>query len=131
METMALLTCGRKRMVQIEQLAVAALKGDALGLRAMAQDWLAENPRISDCAPPASQDMDVVATAAALVELLALRAKQPAPSWTERVGSVRSPLFLVTAARTMPRLRQACERESPLPLRKRGLYAPADYLSFA
>ena len=118
-------------MVRPEQLAEAALRGDALALRALAQDWLLENPRISDCAPPASNDSDIVATAAGLVELLALRADQSPPSWTAKAGSVRNPIFLVNAAKTMRRLRSLCESESPLPLRKRGLYAPGDFLTFA
>jgi hypothetical protein len=118
-------------MVRLEQLAEAALHGDALTLRSLAQDWLLENPVISNAAPPASNDADIQATAAGLVELFALRARQSPPSWTGQFGSVRRPVFLVRAAQTMKRLRQSCEKESPLPLRQRGLYAPADFLSFA
>jgi hypothetical protein len=118
-------------MVRIEQLAEAALTGDALELRSLVQDWLHENPRIADCAAPTSKDSDIVATAAGLAELLALRAQQPPPSWTAAVGGVHEPVFLVKAAQTMRRLRMACENESPLPLRRRGLYAPPDFLSFA
>lgn len=118
-------------MARIEQLAKAALTGDALELRALAQDLLSENPRISDCAPPESSDVDILATAAGLVELLALRAGQSPPPWAKTIGPARQPIFLLRAARTMPRLRAACEMESPLPLRVRGLYAPADFLSFA
>jgi len=118
-------------MVKTEQLAEAALGGDALELRALTQDWLIENPKISECTPPASEDDDVLATAAGLVELLALRAGQTPPPWTANIGAVRNPIFLVKAAMTMRRLRADCEAESPLPLRRRGLYAPANYLSFA
>lgn len=118
-------------MVRIEQLAEAALAGEAMELRALAQDWLRENPRISDCRMPDAVDGDTLATAAGLVELLALRAGQQPPHWTARIGRVRHPIFLVKAAQTMRRLREACENESPLPLRRRGLYAPADFLSFA
>jgi hypothetical protein len=118
-------------MVRTEELAEAALGGDALRLRALAQDWLLENPIISDCMPPATNDLDAMAAAAGIVELLALRAGQPPPAWTAKVGSARNPIFLVKAAMTMRRLRAACVAESPLPLRQRGLYAPADYLSFA
>jgi hypothetical protein len=35
------------------------------------------------------------------------------------------------SAQTMRRLRETCIAESPLPLRRRGLYAPADFLTFA
>ena len=118
-------------MGRLEQLAETALNLDALRLRSLVQDWLRENPQIADCASPTSNDSDVIATAAALVELLALRAQQVPPAWTAMVGSVRQPIFLLKAARTMRRLRQECENESPLPLRRRGLYAPADFLSFA
>jgi len=118
-------------MVRLEQLAKAALAGDALQLRALVQDWLNENPRISDAAAPNSDESDVNATAAGLVELLALRLGQAAPAWTAQNGGVGKPTFLVTAALTMPRLRQTCVTESPLPLRRRGLHAPPNYLSFA
>jgi hypothetical protein len=118
-------------MVKIEQLAEAALHGDALSVRALAQDWLSENPRISDCPRPSLQDNDVLSTAAGLVELFALRAQQSPPDWAAGIGSVRDPIYLVKSALTMPRLRQSCKQESPLPLRRRGLYAPAGYLTFA
>jgi len=118
-------------MVRLEQMAEAALGGDALVLRALAQEWLRENPLIINSVPPTSNDADILATAAALVELLALRTQQPPPSWTARIGPVRNPTYLVKAARTMPRLRQSCAEESPLPLRRRGLFAPPDFLSFA
>jgi hypothetical protein len=39
-------------------------------------------------------------------------------------------LFLVKAAARMPRLRAACERESPEPLKKRNLLAPSNFLHF-
>jgi len=118
-------------MVQLEQLAGAALSGDALVLRSLAQDWLRENPTIRDVAAPVSIDEDVIATAAGLVELFALRSQPPPPPLTANVGSARQPIFLVKAARTMHRLREMCVAESPLPLRRRGLYAPANFLSFA
>jgi hypothetical protein len=117
-------------MVKIEQLAEAALDGAALRLRAMAQDWLAENPHIDRCERPAVADFRVLAVAASLAELFAERVGQSAPPWTSSVGPLPEPAYLVRAATTMKRLRSLCERESPLPLRKRRLYAPPDYLRF-
>ena len=67
---------------------------------------------------------------AALLELFASRMKQEAPSWTAEVGPLSEPIFLLKAAETMKRLRQLCEAEAPEPLRKRGLYAPPNYLEF-
>jgi hypothetical protein len=80
---------------------------------------------------PAGADQQTLATAAALLELLAERAGVAAPAWTRDVGAVPTPTFLVKSAERMPRLRRLCEMESPQPLRKRGLYASPDFLSFA
>jgi len=118
-------------MVKLEQIAETALAGEALRLRSLVQDWLVQNPRINNSKPPESNDPDIWAAAAGLVELLALRAGQSPPAWTAKVGAMRKPVYLVKSAGTMPRLRRECEIESPLPLRRRGLYAPAQFLSFA
>jgi hypothetical protein len=80
---------------------------------------------------PAGLDATGLATAAGVAELLASRAGQPAPSWTATVPPAPERRFLVRAAATMPRLRAACEREGPEPLRRRGLLAPPDFLSIA
>lgn len=118
-------------MVLIEQMARAALAGDALGLRSLTQDWLRENPRIHSALPPMTQEFELRVVAAALVELLAERSAQQPPHWTAEIGALREPVFLLKSAATLRRLRQQCETESPAPLRRRGLYAPANYLSFA
>lgn len=118
-------------MVRTEQLAQAALAGDALGLRALVQDWLLENPRISDAPAPDSSDAAVLVVAAGLVELLAERRQALPPEWTRRVGAAPTPIFLVRAARRMKRLRHLCETEAPQPLRRRNLLAPPDYLQSA
>jgi hypothetical protein len=66
-----------------------------------------------------------------LVELFALRLQQQPPWWTKEVGAVSEPTFLVKSALTMRRLRELCETQSPEPLRKRGLFAPPNFLEFA
>jgi hypothetical protein len=78
--------------------------------------------------PPDTADVRVRAVAAAIVELLAERAEQPPPAWTAAEGQLASPLFLVEAAQHSPKLRARVERESPAPLRKRNVFAPAQYL---
>jgi hypothetical protein len=40
------------------------------------------------------------------------------------------PIFLLEAAARMKRLRALCETQSPEPLRKRGFYAPPNFLEF-
>jgi hypothetical protein len=118
-------------MVRLEELAQAALSGDALELRSLTQAWLQENPRLDFCPIPQTTDREILTVAAALVELFAARAGQPAPDWSEGIGPLSAPRFLLRAASTMKRLRQLCEDESPAPLRRRNLFAPADFLRFA
>src|SRR5688572_27880641 len=116
-------------MVRLEHLAETALAGDALRLRSLVQDWLAENPNLSDSVPPPSAaDVTVRAVAAALVELLAQRRRQPPPAWTAAIGAAPRPIHLVKSAATMPRLRRLCEAESPPPLRHPHPCAPPPLL---
>ena len=90
-----------------------------------------EYPDLASIPRPITDDQQVLAMAAALVELFAQRAGQLAPAWTDEVGPLLEPVFLLEAATRMKRLRALCESEAPEPLRKRGLYAPPDFLTFA
>jgi hypothetical protein len=118
-------------VVRIDDLAEAALTGEAMALRSLAQDWLAQTKSIAACAPPGSTDPAARAVAAGLVELFAERRGEPPPDWTRGIAAVPQPIYLLRAARTMRRLRQLCEDESPLPLRRRNLLAPPTFLEFA
>jgi len=115
-------------MEQIEQITAAALRGDGLMARSLVQDFFRSHPRLVEVPKPATKDRRKLAAAASLLELFALRLKQEAPSWTRSVGPLPEPIFLLKSAATMPRLRALCEAESPEPLRKRGFYAPPNYL---
>jgi hypothetical protein len=125
------MTYGKICMVVIEQLAKAAVDGDALLLRSLTQDWLAENPKIGDCPAPASTDAKILAISAGIIELFAQRRAQSPPEWTKDVAALDRPLHLLKSAKTMPRLRKLCEAESPMPLRRRNLFAPPTFLQFA
>lgn len=114
--------------MSIEAIAQAALSGEALTARSLTQDFLRSRPNLSELSSPAVQDATMLALSAALIELFALRTKQPAPAWTQVVGAVSEPVYLVQAARTMTRLRELCREHAPEPLRKRNLYAPPNYL---
>jgi hypothetical protein len=118
-------------MVTLDELAQAALAGEALRLRSLSQDWLRENPDMKFVRAPASLDRNVRAFAAAFVEMFADRLGHSPPPWAAEVPGTSEPLFLLKEARTMRRLRVLCLEHSPLPLRRRKLYAPPDYLSFA
>ncbi|MCI0690498.1 hypothetical protein L0337_00660 [candidate division KSB1 bacterium] len=115
-------------MERIEQIAEAALQGDGLMTRSLVQDFFRSHPRIAEVSKPATEDKRLLAAAASLLELFALRLKQEAPSWTRSIGPLTEPIFLLKSAASMPRLRALCEAESPEPLRKRGFYAPPNYL---
>ncbi len=118
-------------MVQIEQLAEAALKRDSLRLRSLLQDWLETAPVVSTVAKPLTSDPRVLAVSAALLELIAARLGQPHPAWTRDVGPLDEPYYLLEAALRMKHLRALCEREAPEPLRRRRIYAPPNFLEFA
>jgi hypothetical protein len=117
-------------MVTLEALAKTALQRDSLRLRSLTLDFMREYPELASIPRPITGDQQVLAMAAALLELLAQRAGQTAPAWTREVGAVPKPMFLLEAATRMKRLRALCESEAPEPLRKRGLYAPPDFLTF-
>jgi hypothetical protein len=118
-------------MVDLEQIAKAALAGDALTLRGLTQDFLRQTTRLADSKRPASSDPLVCIVAAGLIELLAERRREPAPPWASQIGAAHPPLYLVKSAQVMPRLRRLCESESPGPLRCRNLFAPPTFLEFA
>jgi hypothetical protein len=118
-------------MATIEQLAEAALNGESLRLRSLTQDLLRENPNLSECPKPQTNDSRILAAAASLVELLASRLRQAPPPWTKDVGALPEPIYLLKAAASMKRLRELCETQAPEPLRKRGFYAPPNFLEFA
>ena len=118
-------------MITVEQIAQAALDGDALHVRSLVLDFLRPNPQLERVPRPATADQTVLAAAAAIVELLAQRRQQRPPTWTQSVGAVWPPVFLLKSANRMRRLREMCQAEAPEPLRRRGFYAPANYLEFA
>lgn len=121
-------------MVRADQITTliteAARAGDALQLRSLIQDWLAENPCLAMCPKPELTDSTLLAISAGIVELLAQRRGEPAPAWAKDVGPSDHPVYLLKSAETMPRLRHLCETESPLPLRRRNLFAPPTFLEF-
>jgi hypothetical protein len=118
-------------MVKIEDLAEAAINQDALSLRSLTQDLLRERPRLRDFPRPVTVDSKTLAAAAALIELFAERLHQEPPPWTREIGALPEPIYLVKAAATMKHLRELCEQQAPEPLRKRGFYAPPNFLESA
>ena len=118
-------------MVRIEQLAEAALNQDAIRLRSLTQDLLRDHPKLKEFSRPNTVDFRTLAAAASLIELLAERLHQEPPAWTREIGALPEPIHLVRAAASMKHLRALCEQEAPEPLRKRGFYAPPNFLESA
>jgi hypothetical protein len=117
-------------MMQIEDIARAALAYDALMVRDLIEELLREHPDWSSIPRPADVDEKTLVVAAALVDLLALRSGAEPPLWTREIGPAKEPIYLVRAAATMPRTRARMEVESPEPLRKRNIFAPSEYVTF-
>lgn len=118
-------------MVTLDELAEAALQREGLLVRSLAQDFLRETNYLTDVPRPKTADARLLTTAAALVELFAAQRRQTPPAWTQQVGPLVEPFFLLEAAEHMKRLRTLCETQSPEPMRKRRLYAPPNFLVFA
>jgi len=117
-------------VIKLEELADASLKRDALRLNSLVQDlWRSGVPLSSLPKPVAARQASLVIIAA-LLELLAQQWRQAPPAWTREIGAMPQPFFFSKYAEKMPNLRRQCETDSPLPLKKRGLYAPPDFLTF-
>jgi hypothetical protein len=117
-------------MNTFETLVQAAANRDALKLRELTLEFLDAHAALENVAQPGFTDLKHLVIAAGLLDLFAARRGQRAPTWVAEVSSVE-PFFLVAAAERMPRLRALCEAEAPPELKKRGLFAPPNFLEFA
>jgi hypothetical protein len=117
-------------MVRIEDIARAALAYEALTVRELIQDLLRDHPDWTAIPRPVAVDENTLVVAAALLELLALRNGAEPAAWARETGPAREPIHLVRAATTMPRTRARVEAESPEPLRRHNVFAPAEYATF-
>jgi hypothetical protein len=117
--------------VELRDLVDAIVARDALGARQWVAD--AERAAFDWSRVPEPQHLGALglSVAAALVELMSERRGVPAPSWAKAVPASPQRIYLVRAAESLPRLRRLCEEEGPEPLRRRGLFAPPDFLTAA
>jgi len=118
-------------MTTLEDVARAAIRRDALALRAHAIDYVRSVADYTTVSMPNLTDRREIACTAALVELFAARAGQSPPVWTAEVVPISEPFYLLESAQTLRRLRRLCEDESPEPLRKRNFFAPPNFLESA
>ncbi|SRR6266498_412411 len=116
--------------ITIEQLARTALKLEYLKLRALTQEFLRQNPQLSDVNRPDTKDSRVLATAASLLELFASRSGQTPPSWTKQIGPLRERTYLIDIKTAGKFTRQLCDSEAPPQLRQRNIFALPKFLEF-
>ena len=117
--------------MEISTLVDALMSHDALGARQWVADAARQSMRWTEVPRPSRLSADKMALAAGIVELLAERAGQAAPEWTAAVSASPQKIFLVRSAESMPRLRRLCEEEGPIPLRRRQILAPPEFLTLA
>lgn len=116
--------------VTIDEVAASALACEGIVTRHLTQTFLRQTARLADVPVPETHDSDVRAVAAALMELFAARRQETPPFWAKRLQRVGDPIFLFPC-KVGSFTYQLCLAESPPPLRKRRLYAPDNYLTFA
>lgn len=117
--------------MELIELIEALANGDMLTARQWVADAVREGFEWSRVPRPQALPESTMAVAAGITELLAARAGQAAPAWTAEVNAASEPVYLVRAARHLPRLRRLCEEEGPEPLRRRRILAPPEFLTAA
>jgi hypothetical protein len=117
--------------MDLRDLVAALLSNDTLSARQWVADSRGGGIVWAHVPRPDGLEGVALAVAAGIAEVLAARAGEAPPAWTATVDAAPEPVFLVHAARHMPRLRRMCEEEGPEPLRRRRLLAPPDFLTAA
>lgn len=117
--------------MDVRELVRAIVQYDALRARQWVADAATSGLDWSGVPFPEGLSPIELTVAAGVVELLASRNGSTPPAWTAAVEASPTPVYLVRAAATMPRLRKSCEEDGPEPLRRRRVFAPTEFLTFA
>lgn len=117
--------------ITIEAIARAILAYEDLRASALTLEWLRYDQPFAEIARPETDEPQLLAVAAAVVELLAQRANQAPPAWTAEVGGLTEPFFVWRLSPQQTYTRQLCLEESPEPLKRRNIFSPPNYLTFA
>jgi hypothetical protein len=117
--------------MDLRDLVKALLAFDALRARQWVSDAIERRLRWADFERPERLSAVELALAAGVVEMLARRAGEEPPGWAREVRRSPGKVFLVRAADSMPRLRRLCEEEGPPELRRKGFFAPPEFLTVA
>ena len=117
--------------MDLRVLVEAILSGDLLTARQWVADARRERVNWARFECPSDFAAREITVAAGLIELLARRAGEKPPAWTEAVGAEREPLVLDPGLEQMPRSLARAKSSGPEPLRKRNLLALPDFLDVA
>ena len=117
--------------MDLRNLVNAILSRDLLSARQWVTDAQREKVNWERLECPSDFDGHELIVAAALVELLAGRVGESAPTWTHAVGAEREPVVLDPGLEQMPRSLARAKASGPEPLRKRNLWALPDFLDVA
>lgn len=114
--------------MDLRDLVGAVLSGDLLSARQWVADAGREHLDWASIAFPAEMDQRSLAVTAALLELLAGRAGENPPPWTNDVGGLDDFLVLDPGLETMHRSFAYAQEHGPVPFLKRHLIALPDFL---
>lgn len=119
------------RFMEVRHLVESILAGDLLSAR----EWVADakRQRLNWEALPYPKDLRGrgMTIAAGVIELLAGRAGENPPPWTEAIGAEPDPVVLDPGLEEMPRSFARAKTSAPEPLRKRNLVALPGFLDVA
>jgi hypothetical protein len=117
--------------MQLHELVRAVLAGDLITARQLVADAQRMKTNWDRLAQPRGLSARELTVAAALTELLAVRAGERPPLWTAAVGPSRDTIVLDPGLEQMPRSFARAKISGPEALRRRNLIALPDFLSVA
>ena len=117
--------------MELHELVRAVLSGDLIAARQLVADAQRSHRSWTRVERPTGLSDRELTVAAGITELLALRAGEKPPSWTEAVGPALEMIVLDPDLERMPRSFARAKSSGPDVLRRRNLIALPDFLSVA
>jgi len=117
--------------MDVPELVHALLAGDLLTARQCVADARRTGVQWERLDEPRGLSDREMSVAAGIVELLAARAGDSPPAWTNRIGAVLEEFVLDPGLERMPRSFAHAKIAGPEPLRRRNLIALPDFLDVA
>jgi hypothetical protein len=117
--------------MELHELVRAVLAGDLITARQLVADAQRMRPDWDRLAQPLGLSGRELTVAAALTELLAVRAGARPPLWAAAVGASGETIVLDPGLEQMPRSFARAKNSGPEALRRRNLVALPDFLSVA